>query len=284
MATNEQLIEQLAETMSTVCIVLQDICKDKTLANAIGEQHVKLIKLMERDNDAGTAEIDLCGTCKQRPCGCKLEIDPDTGLTYCTCRGGPFSIGGVLCGVCGHHVRPNYKPACNPAPSPAKCEHESKYVVSGYVSQNDVTCVICSQCSTVGKRFDDGKIEWWPEPSPTPAVPADPVPPWEDERRRRVYYQNIVYAVCNSLDRIFGKHASRGSGICCGTVDSPTDQVQAFMREVESKVSAIRSRQNEKAVAVLKELKNYLKSYVGEYTNTSTMWIDAKMRELGGTT
>jgi hypothetical protein len=41
----------------------------------------------------------------------------------------------------------------------------------------------------------------------------------DDEKRRRVYYQNIVYDVCNRLDAVLG-----GKTVC-GTVDSPTTQV-----------------------------------------------------------
>lgn len=54
----------------------------------------------------------------------------------------------------------------------------------------------------------------------------------EQEKRRRVYYQNIVYAVCNELDRAFGNRVSRGEGVVCGTVESPTTQVQSLMKEL----------------------------------------------------
>lgn len=55
----------------------------------------------------------------------------------------------------------------------------------------------------------------------------------DDEQKRRIYYQDIVYAVCNSLDRIFGKRP--GKGIVCGRMESPTTQVQDHMREIESR-------------------------------------------------
>lgn len=57
----------------------------------------------------------------------------------------------------------------------------------------------------------------------------------EVEKKRRVYYQNIVYSVCNSLDRIFAKRISRGEGVVCGTIDTPTTQVQDLMKEVEQR-------------------------------------------------
>lgn len=40
------------------------------------------------------------------------------------------------------------------------------------------------------------------------------------EKQRRVYYQDIVYAVCNKLDRVYTPPC------VCGTVNSPTTQVQ----------------------------------------------------------
>lgn len=40
------------------------------------------------------------------------------------------------------------------------------------------------------------------------------------EKRRRIYYQDIVYAVCNKLDRVYTPPC------VCGTVDTPTTQVQ----------------------------------------------------------
>ncbi len=53
----------------------------------------------------------------------------------------------------------------------------------------------------------------------------------EEEKNRRIYYQNIVYHVCNALDRIFAKRP--GKGIVCGTVDTPTQNVEAAMQIVE---------------------------------------------------
>ncbi len=54
---------------------------------------------------------------------------------------------------------------------------------------------------------------------------------YEDEKARRVYYQDIVYAVCNSLDRIFSNRP--GKGVVCGTSTSPSQQVQQAMQVVE---------------------------------------------------
>lgn len=54
----------------------------------------------------------------------------------------------------------------------------------------------------------------------------------DDEKNRRIYYQDIVYAVCNELDRAFGKRVRRGEGVVCGTIDEPSTQVQTFMKEL----------------------------------------------------
>lgn len=58
-----------------------------------------------------------------------------------------------------------------------------------------------------------------------------------DEKRRRVYYQNIVYRVCNELDRII-----KGS-VVCGTVNDPSNQTE---EAVTLLVETLLSYQNEK--------------------------------------
>lgn len=45
-----------------------------------------------------------------------------------------------------------------------------------------------------------------------------------EEKQRRIYYQSIVYDVCNRLDAHIG--VPHGHGIVCGTVNAPTKQVQ----------------------------------------------------------
>lgn len=56
-----------------------------------------------------------------------------------------------------------------------------------------------------------------------PALLAD-VERLEAEKHRRIYYQDIVYAVCNAIDALRGSHV--GSGIVCGSADEPTREVQ----------------------------------------------------------
>ena len=40
------------------------------------------------------------------------------------------------------------------------------------------------------------------------------------EKQRRIYYQDIVYSVCNELDSVFDVR------LVCGTVENPTNEVQ----------------------------------------------------------
>ena len=53
-----------------------------------------------------------------------------------------------------------------------------------------------------------------------------------EEKDRRVYYQDIVYAVCQQLDEAFARRVHRGEGVVCGTVESPSKQVQELMEEL----------------------------------------------------
>ena len=49
-----------------------------------------------------------------------------------------------------------------------------------------------------------------------------------DEKERRIYYQNIVYAVCNIID------AELGTKLVCGTVGEPSTEVQDKVAEIMS--------------------------------------------------
>jgi len=51
----------------------------------------------------------------------------------------------------------------------------------------------------------------------------------EEESARRVYYQNIVYDICNILDRYQG---GKSKSLVCGTVNSPTTEVQDAVRKL----------------------------------------------------
>ena len=58
-----------------------------------------------------------------------------------------------------------------------------------------------------------------------------------DEHQGRVYYQDIVYSVCCTIDRIIG-----GGRIVCGTYQSPTIDVQTEMHRIEGAYSAMASQ------------------------------------------
>lgn len=53
-----------------------------------------------------------------------------------------------------------------------------------------------------------------------------PATPELDEKERRVYYQDIVYSVCNIIDPLFE------TPTVCGTVDGPSAEVVDRLREV----------------------------------------------------
>ena len=46
------------------------------------------------------------------------------------------------------------------------------------------------------------------------------------EKERRIYYQNIVYQICNMLEVYLGYTP------VCGTVDNPTTEVQDTLKKV----------------------------------------------------
>lgn len=56
----------------------------------------------------------------------------------------------------------------------------------------------------------------------------------EDEKRARIYYQNIVYNVCNSLDVVAGEM------IVCGNATEPSDDVQKAARTLVKDIALLR--------------------------------------------
>ena len=77
----------------------------------------------------------------------------------------------------------------------------------------------------------------------------------EEEKKRRIYYQNIVYAVCRELDRAFSKRIHRGEGTVCGTVDTPSTEVQDLMRELVDRDHARALKEMETDPGQVPELK-----------------------------
>jgi len=56
----------------------------------------------------------------------------------------------------------------------------------------------------------------------------------QEEKDRRVYYQDIVYHVCKILDQIDGKEP--GKGIVCGNAKNPTAEVQNRMSKLRGEL------------------------------------------------
>lgn len=54
------------------------------------------------------------------------------------------------------------------------------------------------------------------------------------EKERRIYYQSIVYAVCDILDAHCGKSVANGTNIITGTVEHPSTEVVDTLLKVLS--------------------------------------------------
>lgn len=65
----------------------------------------------------------------------------------------------------------------------------------------------------------------------------------KEERDRRIYYQGIVYAVCNTLDGLLGR------SIVCGTYETPSTGVQDALKELRERHAP--------AVAACRRIKEY---------------------------
>lgn len=63
----------------------------------------------------------------------------------------------------------------------------------------------------------------------------------EAEKARRIYYQQIVYDVCNRLDRVLGNSVTEGTGIVCGTKDAPSRETQDSLDWVFSNMEKLRA-------------------------------------------
>ena len=68
--------------------------------------------------------------------------------------------------------------------------------------------------------------------------------PQVTEKQRRIYYQDIVFWVCNILDCIDGKPPGIGAGIVCGSPESPSNQVLDRMRALLQEVKQLRKEKN----------------------------------------
>ena len=59
------------------------------------------------------------------------------------------------------------------------------------------------------------------------------------EKERRIYYQNIVYAVCSAIERVDGSHP--GAAFICGTADEPSTAVQQRIERIAKEVIELRN-------------------------------------------
>jgi hypothetical protein len=52
----------------------------------------------------------------------------------------------------------------------------------------------------------------------------------EEEKRRRIYYQDIVYRIANALDILHGRKPEQG--VLVGTVNEPSHAVEREIKEL----------------------------------------------------
>lgn len=102
------------------------------------------------------------------------------------------------------------------------------------------------------------------------------------EKQRRIYYQDIVYHVCNVLDRIDGKRA--GHGIVCGTADEPCRDVQDRMDRMQKETAfswpaRVLEKMQELESAVRGDIGNTLSSAAiahMAYVSALRKWIESE--------
>ncbi len=82
---------------------------------------------------------------------------------------------------------------------------------------------------------------------------ADEIDRLQREKDARVYYQDIVYVVCNALDSIKGRDITKGQGVVCGTLEIPSTEVQERMEQMLSEIKRLR-RELDEATTELSEV------------------------------
>lgn len=147
---------------------------------------------------------------------------------------------GILCRRCGRAHFEGECSALTPAPSsPAQkpsAEASDSQDRNNWIAEGSV--LFGPNSDGTGIAFDN------PEDA---AFIAKAVHEYTTEKIRRIYYQNIVYAVCRTLDRI------NGGKIVCGTVDTPTTHVQDAMKQLEKLATVYIPRRILEAPAVAQE-------------------------------
>lgn len=77
------------------------------------------------------------------------------------------------------------------------------------------------------------------EPPTNPLSGQDEKTELQLEKCRRIYYQSIVYDVCNRIEAIKGIKVTSGKGIVCGHYGEPSNGVQEAMLELQSELAAM---------------------------------------------
>jgi hypothetical protein len=94
------------------------------------------------------------------------------------------------------------------------------------------------------------------------------------EKKRRVYYQHIVYSVCNMLDQIDGRHS--GNVIVCGTAEEPCSDVETRIQQLTAERDSLRQQ-----LAAEREANRWipvserLPAVSGNYLTNASHWITA---------
>lgn len=72
-----------------------------------------------------------------------------------------------------------------------------------------------------------------------------------DEKERRIYYQDVVYRVCNLIDRAAGRNARIGTGVVAGTIDNPSQDIDRTLSGLFKELSDLRRQDDvqEKSLA-----------------------------------
>lgn len=65
------------------------------------------------------------------------------------------------------------------------------------------------------------------------------------EKARRIYYQDIVYKVCSMIDAAQGNHISKGTGVVCGTLETPSTEVQEQLAKLLSRLRNVPAAESE---------------------------------------
>ena len=73
------------------------------------------------------------------------------------------------------------------------------------------------------------------------------------EKNRRIYYQDIVYKVCNLLDKHYDRRP--GTGLVCGTIEEPSSEVQDELATLLNEHTTLK-RENEALRTTYKKIQD----------------------------